>query len=221
MNICLYTMHSNSTIGQMAALTVPNKIQYCNRHGYAYHEEPWRGELFPGFERLPVLIYLLKCGYFDWVFWLGTDALITNLSRKLEELVDENHGMIMATDFTQIQMDSFLCQPKHGTIELLEAVWARRENPIGPWYEQSTLEHFMHEKRFRHTVKIVPQRRMNAYKHKWYSEWKSINSRVNHRLDCLGTDGEWQVGDFVFHIPGRPLETKMQALREIIPLIMA
>lgn len=219
MKFCLYTMHSMATIGQMAEMTVPNKHEYCLRHGYSYHEEPWTNVMFPGFERLPVLIHLLKCGYYDWIFWLGTDALITNLNLKLEDLVDPNYGIVMATDFTQIQMDSFLVQPQHGAVELLEKVWEHRNNPIGPWYEQSTLDALIQQPPFKGIVKIVPQRKMNAYRHKWYKEWEAINSKVRRRLDCLGTDGEWHPGDFVFHIPGRPLHTKIMALAEVHPMI--
>lgn len=219
MRFCLYTMGRWDTIGKMLEITLPNKEEFCSRHGYSLHFEEWDGGIFPGFYRLPVLIHLLKCGYYDFIFWLGSDALITNLTLKLEDLVDDRYGIIMATDFTQIQMDSFLIQPKHGTIELLEKVWSHRDNPIGPWYEQSTLDALIQQPPFKGIVKIVPQRRMNAYRHKWYKEWEAINSKVRRRLDCLGTDGEWQRGDFVFHVPGRPLHTKLMALAEIHPLI--
>jgi len=219
MNICLYTMHREETIGEMVGITAPNKVEYCQRHGYGFHHETWTESMFPGFERLPVLIHLLKCHYYDWIFWLGADALITNLSKRIEDLVDPNFGIVMATDFTQVQMDSFLVQKKMNGLKLMEKVWGHRDSPIGQWYEQSTLDSLMNTSRFRGTVKLVPQRFMNAYRHKWFSEWFEINEKIKNHEDCLGTNGEWQPGDFVFHIPGRPLETKLRALREIVPLI--
>lgn len=214
-NICLYTMHNWQTIGAMAAMTVPNKIEYCRRHGYAYHEEVWTKAMFPGFERLPVLIHLLKCGHFDWIFWLGTDALITNLSVPVESLIDDRAGIIVAADFNQIQLDSFLIQRRCGGLEIMERVWEHHEIPIGQWYEQSTLHALMREREFSKTVKFVPQRRMNAYHHAWYSEFPESRTR----RDVHGHDGEWQRGDFVFHIPGRPLEIKLRALKKVLPLI--
>lgn len=211
MNVCLYTMHSEVTIGKMAALTVPNKLEYCRRHGYAFHWEPWQQAMFPGFERLPVLIHLLRCGYYDWIFWLGTDCLITNLKTRIEDLVDPAHGIILACDFCQIQFDSFLIQRRHGGLEILEEVWNHRNHPIGEWYEQSTLDALMHN--YNGTVKIVPQRTLNSYDHRLYADWGEKNHLVPLGQDIYGNDGRWARGDFVFHIPGRPLETKLKALR--------
>lgn len=216
---CLYTMGRWQTIGPMLDITLPNKIEYCKRHGYALHFEEWDGGMFPGFARLPVLIYLLKCGYYDWVFWLGSDALITNLNTKLESLVSNDCGIIVATDFTQIQLDSFLIRRGHGALELMEKVWTYHDNPIGPWWEQSTLDELVKQPPFNNVVKIVPQRTLNAYRHKWYANWIPENWRIGAHQDCMGTDGEWRPNDFIFHIPGRPLETKMNALSEIVPLI--
>lgn len=221
LKFCIYTMGRWESIGPLLEITLPNKIEYAKRHGYSFHFEEWSGGMFPGFERLAVLTYLLKCGHYDWVLWLGADALITNLNIKLESLADQNCGMVMATDFTQIQMDSFLVRAGHGGLDLIEEVWKYRTNPIGQWFEQSTLDALIKHPPFNAVVKVVPQRRMNSYRHDWYRNWIPENPRIGSHTDCMGTDGEWQRGDFVFHIPGRPLDIKLRALREIAPLIVA
>lgn len=212
MNFAVYTMHNSSTIGDLVAITKPNKLEYCRRHGYSYHEEEWTQSLFPGFERLPVLIYLLQCGHYDWVFWLGSDALITNLNVNLESLVDKDHGIVMATDAWQVQMDSFLIQRSHGGLSLLQSVWEHHASPIGQFMEQSTLDFLMWQPEFLNVVKLVPQRTMNSYRYSLYSD---LGQRYQSGIDCLGRVGEWEPGDFVFHVPGRPLETKLSALRDV------
>src|SRR5512135_2063638 len=212
-------MHRWQTIGEMLQLTLPNKVEYCRRHGYSLHVEEWTESLFPGFERLPVLIHLLKCGRYDWIFWLGSDCLITNLDRRLELLVDRDYGIIAATDFTQLQLDSFLIQKGRRGLEVMERVWAHRDHPLGQYYEQSTLDTLMNTPEFKGTVKLVPQRMMNSYQHKWYGDFALSNRLIADGKDIQGNSGRWQPGDFVFHIPGRPFATKLRALREVASLI--
>lgn len=212
---CLYTAHNPATLGEMAALTLPNKFAYCQRHGYALHVEEWDGTGWPGFYRLAVLMHLLRCAYFDWVLWLGTDCLITNLSTKIESLADANYGLIVSADFTQIQLDSFLVQRERGGLALLEEVWRHRDHPIGKWEEQSTLAAIAPDG----VVKVLPQRAMNSFDHRYYPNWPYGRQRIEAGIDCNGHDGRWQPGDFVFHCPGLDYGTKMAALREKLPQV--
>lgn len=220
MRIALYTMHSDATLGEMAAITVPNKVEYCRRNGYDYLQVPFTGEChpWPGYDRIPYLIALLKSGAYDWIFWLGCDALITNLSIKLEELTDRNCGMVIATDALEVQMDSFLVQPKVGGIELIEEIWSTRDGNHGPNYEQSNLARKIETKQFRSVVKLVPQRVMNSFNYSLYPA--SWGARYGTGTDRLGTNGQWQPGDFVFHVPGKELSRKISELKAKVPSIV-
>lgn len=216
MRIALYTMHSPA-IGQMADITIPNKSKYCCRNGYSLHQFSFTGERhkWPGYDRIPILIELLKSGMFDWIFWLGCDAMITNMGIKLESIVDSQYGMIIACDATQIQMDSFIVQSRSGGLELLEAIWNTRDVEYGPWYEQSNLDSKRMESEFLDTVKIIPQRTMNSMIYELYPDLYSEFPRFASKTDCNGNVGQWERGDFVFHVPGRPLDVKLHMLREI------
>lgn len=204
----------------MADLTIPNKSEYCIRHGYSFIQETFTAERhwFPGWDRIPCLIRLLKSDLFDWIWWLGCDCLITNLTIKVESLLDDTAGIIIATDANEIQMDSFFIQKGHRGMELLEHVWNTRDQSLGPWFEQSNLMHHMYRDPYKYIVKIVPQRLMNSMQYDLYPDYY-VNPRFISKTDCIGTDGEWRPGDFVFHVPGRPLETKLRVLREKLPQI--
>lgn len=213
-------MHSDATLGDMAKITVPNKVEYCRRHGYDYYQVPFTGEChsWPGYDRIPYLIALLKSGEYDWIFWLGCDALITNLSIKLEELTDRNFGMVISTDAFEVQMDSFLVQPRRGGIELMEEIWATRDGKHGPNYEQSNLARKIETGKFRPVVKLVPQRVMNSFDYSLYPA--SWGARYGTATDRLGTNGQWQPRDFVFHVPGKELSKKISELQSKVPSIV-
>lgn len=218
MRFALYTMHS-ATLKDMVAITVPNKTEYCRLHGYAYSQALFDGRrhVWPGYDRIPHLIDLLKSGVADWVFWLGADCLITNFSIRLEELTDRNFGMVMATDATEVQMDSFLVQPGRGGLELMQAIWNSRRTKYGANYEQSNLADKMKLPRFASTVKLLPQRAMNSYNYALYpKEW---GPHFATQTDQLNTDGNWHPGDFVFHVPGMALDAKLSELRRMNPKV--
>lgn len=219
MRICLYTMHSMA-IEEMARITVPNKSEYCCRNEYSFIQEPFTGRIhsFPGYERIPCLIDLLTSNMFDWVFWLGCDALITNLGIKLESIIDNSYGMIVATDGNELQMDSFLIQANKGGQKLLERVWDERNKNHGPYFEQSNLIAQIAKPEFSGVVKYVPQRTLNSMQYDLYPDYYG-NPNFAKKVDCFGNDGEWHKGDFVFHIPGRPMNTKIDAIKSRINLI--
>lgn len=219
MRFCLYTMHAPS-LAEMSAMTVPNKIEYCQRHGYSYFQEPYTGAMWPGFERLPPLIGLLKSKLFDWVFWLGTDCLITNLNQKLESIaaLDPRAGLVISVDAFDLQMDAFLVRASDSrAIALLERVFDMRHNPPGTHEEQSSLSSIFRQPEFGDCVKLMPQRVMNSFEYRLYPE---LGGKYLTGTDMLGTHGEWVRGDFVFHVPGRPLGTKLERLRAHIPMIV-
>ena len=217
MRIALYTMHGPA-IAEMSAITVPNKIEYCQRHGYSYFQEPFTGAMWPGFERLPPLIGLLKSKLFDWVFWLGTDCLITNLHVRLESILDPKFGIVIAVDAFDIQMDSLLVRAAdERAISLLEKVFSMRDKPAGIHEEQSSMSAIMRQPEFGGCVKLVPQRTMNSYEYRLYTE---LGLKYISGTDLLGTHGEWSRGDFVYHVPGRPLGMKLERLRAHVPLIV-
>lgn len=216
MKICLYTMQGHE-LSEMGKITAPNKLEYCNRHGYTFHQEPFTNCMWQGFERLPHLAEMLYAGLFDWIYCLGCDALITNLNIRLETLINPAFGIIMATDAMMIQSDSFLIQNAHNSLALLDKAWEHRGAPIGKASEQSTIQGLMSNPFYSNTVKLVPQRTLNSYE---YSLYNDMGPPYTSHRDRFGNDGQWQRGDFVLHVPGRPLDTKIRTLASHVPSIV-
>jgi hypothetical protein len=59
--------------------------------------------------------------------------------------------------------------------------------------------------------KVLPQRVMNSYD---YKNLPRLKERTNFN-DILGTDGQWQEGDFMIQWPSTDLEFRIVAAKEM------
>ncbi len=205
MKILVYSPHSH--LHELAAVTMPNKREYCERHGYEFqtHELGGQGiniEGQYGYRRMECVLEKLKNEAWDWIWVVGIDVLITNLTVKLETIADEQFGLIHSCDALDpclACMDSFLVNIK--AIPLLEAVLSYRDSPIGGLQEQSTTFALCQDPQFAGIRKLLPQRVLNSYQYKAPNMiiYAHCGDRWKSGIDSLGQSGEWQPGDFVLH----------------------
>jgi hypothetical protein len=60
--------------------------------------------------------------------------------------------------------------------------------------------------------KVLPQRIMNSYD---YTNHPSLKNRAEY-TDILGTDGQWQKGDFLVQWPATDLEFRVRAAKKVV-----
>lgn len=225
MKFCVFSAFTDM-LPELVSITSPLKKLYCQKHGYEFKTDKLEGtecnenEKY-GFKRLALVIELLKSDAYDWVWVTGCDVLITNLEIKLESLVDEEFGMVVGTEPTGSGMDSFLIRKQRGGLELMERLRSYSTHPIGGAHEQSTLDALIKEEpEVAKVVKLLPQRKLNAYKYKSLPQYAFLSPGFVTGTDFLGNSGEWQPGDFVLHTPGLPYsEQKLTLFAEAMPLI--
>lgn len=215
MNVALFTMHSERNRA-LWEITLPNKTEYCDRQKYELVLDPCSFVVPPGWERLSSIQALLISGKYEWVWWLGSDCLITNLTTRLEPLMEGAPALVLAYDAQQNQGDSILFRACEQSVHLLQRMqnkFAVLKNHV--WAEQQALEDLIPE--FREHIKIVPQRSMNSFE---YNNYLCLGGKYAERQDAFGNDGNWQPGDFVFHCPGLPMWRKAELLEQHVPLIV-
>lgn len=204
--ILVYCPYSH--LHELAALTLPNKLEYAIRHGYEFQTGELGGEGINiegkySFRRMGLVLEKLKNEKWDWIWVCGLDVLVTNMAIKLETIIDEAYGIIHSCDALEpclACLDSYLVSPK--SIPLLECVMTHMENPIGGLQEQSTTFALSDDERFKGVRKMLPQRVMNSYQYQAanYSLYGHVTNNWGKGIDCLGNSGEWQPGDFVIHV---------------------
>jgi hypothetical protein len=64
-------------------------------------------------------------------------------------------------------------------------------------------------------VKVVQQKHMNCYIDQLYA-----HLGIDHKIDILGMNGEWQQGDWILHLPGLDKPTRINVIQSILQLIV-
>jgi hypothetical protein len=231
MNIGLVTIYTDH-IKELAKITVEyNKRRYCRKHNYDLIIKKDNFILSHyGFEKIRLIIELLKTNKYDWLFWCGSDTLITNFNIKIEDLIDNNYHFIIANDVWDWNADSFLIRNSLEAIGFFEEVLSLKDTYVDEnnnardfgkrlpdggaraWGEQGVMVDL--KEKYATITKEVPQKVLNSYLYKMYpSPWHQKG------LDCKGNDGTWSDGDFLVHWPGMSDDLRLQLALQFIPLV--
>lgn len=203
----------------MADITwTQNKKLYCEHWGYPYHIKTDGFKYVVSYEKIKFMLDVMRDHpEYDWLYWAGTDTLITNFYIKLESFVDDNYHIIMSMDINNINADSFMLKNTKESREYFEFIWslAPKYNNHMWWEQQAMIDNM---DKYQHLFKLVPQKTFNSFLYRQLY-WNMYGSSI----DRTGNDGQWEPGDFLLHVPhqGLPkkeiLEKFLGLVRHIVP----
>ena len=179
-----------------------NKIPYCERYGYQCSYERLEGVGHPGqLQKVRMINEELQNPDLEWLWWTGADLLITNFNIKIEDKIDNNYHMVIASDCNGINCDSILIR----NTATSRAYWKMISEvvPTLHWHwegEQKIIKDTYPN--YKEVIKLVPQREINAYNYDTYGGFYQP-------IDHLGTNGNWQPGDWVIQWPGLGLDVRL------------
>jgi hypothetical protein len=181
-----------------------NKKLYAEKHGYMAinKTDNFVGNIALGFEKLFFIHDLMEeHPELEWVWWTGTDSMVTNFTTKIEDKIDNDYELILATDCNEINNDSFLIKNSEWSRAYLKGLCDLEPHYKNHFFyeQQAMIESYLDN---RDSIKIVPQRYLNAYRNELYPH--------QTKYDQLGTDGTWQKGDWLVHWPGTGMELRLQ-----------
>lgn len=234
---------------KLADLTaIKNKKAYCEKHGYIFHHVTDAGEslcgkplkagnppIEQGFSPLGWgKVYAMK-DVMDkypetpWVFNTDTDAMITNMDRKLEDIIkicaEQNTHIIIPADINGINCGNMFVKNSDIGRAFLDTViagmplyrnWYMFENQlmqdllVGTHLEETGIT--QGGTLWSRVGKVVPQRLFNSYDYKGHPTLKNRS----HFNDILGTDGQWKSGDFMIQWPATSLEYRIEQANIIL-----
>jgi hypothetical protein len=183
----------------LAKITTPNHQRYCAQQGYSWiglgDYQCARGPVWGRFEVLADHLAQV-----DLLAVVDVDLIFTSMDTKLEELAEAD--VCLGSDMNGVNCGLMLYRRSEWSLDFVRKVWE-----AGPRFshypnpEQSTLAHllFLEPKDRWH---VHAQRVMNSY-------MESLYNRTN-------PEGEWQVGDFVLHLPSLPLNTRIDTFRRVL-----
>ena len=241
MKIAILNIYTKN-IKELAVITVEyNKRKYCEKHNYDLIVQTDNFSIpHLGFEKLAMIKRTLETGKYDWVYWCGSDTMITNYDIKIEDLIDNNYCFILACDVWDWNVDSMLFKNDKRSIDFLEKIISKHDQYVDEngnarsnniklkdgctvaWGEQAAIieeckgKFFSPEikEEYKDFVKEVPQKSMNSYLYDLYPT--PFHAK---KMDYQGRSGEWSDGDFIMHWPGTRNEIRIRLALNSIQLV--
>jgi hypothetical protein len=219
--IILATLHDNNYQELATETWDNNKVKYAEKHGYAYLAKTDDFYGFPpGFEKIQFLLDTLD-NYPDteWIWWTGTDSMVTNFNIRVEDKIAEagDAHVIMSADFNfKINCDSILVKNSDQARAWLTDIM---DNMSKYHTHQFKEQQFMLDSldKYTDTVKLMPQHFMNSYEYKMYRVMPWVYEKDT---DVNGDRGQWESGDWLVHWPGTQPRERMQLVEEYKPKII-
>ena len=204
MNVAMTTSVS-SNIAELAMLTVPNKLEYCLRHGYhlVVDNRPYESAVDAFADTMLTLL-----DQYDLVWALDSDALITNMDVAIHTLPCIGPGMTVCPEgmieWNLLNCGSVVWRSGSRSRYLLERLRESRDE----WVEMPC----QHQTWFGNCVRsgagdlitLAPLRAFNS------TAW-------NYDDEILRPGSHWQEGDLVFHPCGVfPHEERLRVIKEML-----
>lgn len=190
-----------------------NKKLYCDYWGYPYHIKTDGFTFNVSYEKIKLMLdTMTDHPEYDWVYWAGTDTLITNFYIKLETFIDDRYNIIIAKDINDINADCMLVKNTEESRKYLEYIWslAPKYNSHSWWEQQAMIDNM---DKFEHLFKFIPQKSFNSFL------YKQLYAYYGSSIDKTGNDGQWEPGDFLLHIPGMSRDQKINVLNQFTGLV--
>jgi len=200
LKFALVTAH-NETYQPLADITWDqNKKLYCEKKGYDFRIKK-QSEPYQGFDKILFLETIVNEGKHDWIFWCDCDTLVTNFDKNIEDLFDENYHFFLTTDVNGINGGVFLFRTTQQGLFYFNHIKEKmyelaHQNQYRFGEEQNAMIKTYQDSEFKNIIKILPQKSMNSYDYDLYKYNRTSS------IDKLGTQGHWEKGDFIIHIPG-------------------
>ena len=205
-----------------------NKMPYAKRHGYTVFSNDLK--LIEGVSISYQKIYMIReimntCPDIEWMWYTGTDSLVTNMSIRIEDKIDNRYHFMMSADFNGINIDSFLIRNTHYGRAIIDQMiaheveackcWDSEQRAMAwtlgvpvfgePWHNTPYVPE---TSRFANIARIYPQTYMNSYNYELY--YDRYLAREQGDYDVFGYRGNWTKGDWLIHWPGTTLDQRMQ-----------
>jgi len=214
----------------IAEITVHNNIRkYCKLHGYTLwidrqgikyddRDSQW--------QKIKVALNIFETENFKWVFFMDSDCLIMDTTKKLEDFLDEKFSFILPShsmepndhpvknsqDTNMVITSHFFVKNDEIGNQILSDIWNApdwpKSLPINTHdYEGRQCRITIEKPQFKPFVNVIEEKLLNRF---WYmnSPFMTIkNPNINNNV--------WEPGDFSVHVTGYPLSIREELLSDL------
>jgi len=193
-----------------------NRVLYARKNGYdSIAKTEGFGSMVIGWEKIALLLDVMKRDQHDVLHWSGTDTMITNFHVPLTEFLYDGYHVTIATDFNGIQADSFVVRNTIEAQAWLQMIMDKHDEYRNhPYCEQGVMMETYPQ--YQQIVKVVPQRYMNSYHYPLYQK-----KGAKGNLDAMGFSGQWHKGDWLLHCPDQPMHVRLNLFTQVLSEVIS
>ena len=196
MKVVLITLY-HENYQSLADTVLPNWWEYCLRHNYELLvcNRPYGPDSPIGFQKTRFVYDNLFGTENEWdiAMVLDLDIMVTNMTVKVENFIDEEHDYFVTTGFNGLCNGSYIVKKTPQGRKILEFMLA---NKHGRNNEQDTLKYHLDDPELVGHIKLFPYNAFCSIYLKHYPEHSDVPLQ-----GC-----NWEPGDFLLHLPGRRLD---------------
>jgi len=197
---------------ELTDITWTNQRAYATRQGYDFF-----GQMGPycdlgyDYQRIQLLYDVLfkeSLGVrYDAVWWLGTDAMVMNHTKRIEEYMTvTDKSLYVHLDVNGLNNDSFVLRNTEWSRRWLQMTLDKEQEYRSHCWESQKCwqEHLTRNESngtpWRNEIEILNHPSINSYLYRFYN-WPE------------STPGNFSKGDFVLHLPGMNLDQRLAIFR--------
>lgn len=209
MRIAILTIWADN-YDKLAAITVPNMQQYCNKHGYDLLaiKIPILEDNSYGFEKIRQLKNILPD--YDAVLCVDPDTIFTNYEIKIESFIDEFNDLFISKDINSFNAGVFLIKGTKGGFDLLDKILDLKKEVNN---EQEAIEelYILND----NIKEVWYPNHLQSIPYEFYSPtWGSIKGTQKEKP--THDEGCWEEGvSFICHVPGLDINSRINILKNI------
>ena len=215
MNIKVITGYEGECLYKDIAVT--NLQEYSNRHGYTFIAKfnDWKeSDRYFYWRKLEMILDNIESC--DYLVWIDTDCIVTNQTKKIEDLVEDDFDLVITED-DGLQASVMILKNTLWCIELLHEWWDMGNIRHSSWKE-------LHDKGGNDRASVFTiLSNDNTVLHKLLSLNNSISARIKRvgrsELVTKHVHFNSDIDNFIVHIPGSTEEDKLQFLTKFLQQI--
>jgi hypothetical protein len=184
---------------EIADITIPNLLAYCERHGYDFRSILLEDGNAYHFRKHEFFKELFETDV-ELIWYMDVDCLVTNHNIEIESFVDECDFFI-TKDVHELNGGSVIIKNNEHGRRFNDFVLSKKDKYDN---EQNVYNEFGINWQMDGILGRLGHPSINSYDYRLYPEYPNIRERDK---------GHWHEGDFVLHVPGAPMNVRIERLK--------
>lgn len=198
---------------ELAELTVPILIKYCEKHKYACHIKQVKPNTDGSYDYIRIQEARKLIEDYNYVFMLEGDMMVTNMSVPVTDFIDEENHFFLCKDRNDYNGGSFIVKQSDWSRAWLNFVNSQQEK--GKYKTEQNVFEFCCS--FTSNVKTLDHPTINSIDYSLYApSYGKIGYKEGEVVEIpTEAEGNWNRNHLLLHLPGKTLSERIEIFKKV------